>query len=266
MPFQPGREAAGEIVAVGLSVTAWTVGERVVVLASPSCGTCLYCVKRGTHLCIARELPGHSAPGSYAEYIVASADAVLLTPSSLTDEEAAPIAWAFGTALHMINVAEVRVGDAVVVTAAASAMGVACMQLARLAGAGIVIGLTRSAAKHERLRQAGADAVFNHNDPETINKIRALVSGIGVDVVLDNHGGQELIDFALDVCDLGGRYVMISSQAERFGDAVTVDPLKMIGKHLSLRACRASTRWEQEEVLRMAGRGQISMLMLMSCR
>lgn len=259
LPFQPGREAAGEIVALGSNVTTRTVGERVVLLASPSCGTCMYCTKRATNLCVARELPGQSAPGTYAEYVVAAADAVTPTPPNLTDEQVVPIVWAFGTALHMINVAELRVGDAVVVTAAASAMGVACMQLARVAGAGLVIGLTRSEAKHERLRQAGADVVFDHADPETIAKIRALVPGIGVDVVLDNHGSQELVDFGLDVCDLGGRFVMIASATERLGDSVAIDPLKMIGKHLSVRGCRSSTRWEQEEVLRMAGRGQISM-------
>ena len=63
----------------------------------------------------------------------------------------------------------------------------------------------------------------------------------------------------LDVLDLGGRYVIIASDATGFGNTLSVDPLRMIGEHISLRACRASTRWEQEEALRMAGRHQISM-------
>jgi len=130
LPFQPGREAAGEIAAVGEQVREWSAGDRVVLLASPSCGQCAYCTKRATHLCVTRELPGQSAPGTSAEYVVAAADAVTATPPNLSDVEALPIAWAYGTALHMLDVAELRVGDAVVVTAAASAMGVACVQLA----------------------------------------------------------------------------------------------------------------------------------------
>ncbi len=259
LPFQPGREAAGEIAALGSGVTGREVGERVVLLSNPSCGRCPYCVKRGTHLCVARELPGHTAPGAYADYLVVAADAILPTPADLSDHEAAPILWAYGTALHMLDVAQFRAGDSVVVTAAASAMGIAEIQLAKSAGASLVIGLTRSPAKHVDLRAAGADEVFDHRDPDTPKEIKGLVRAAGVDVVLDNHGGQELVDFGMDVLDLGGRYVIIASDATGFGNTLSVDPLRMIGKHISLRACRASTRWEQEEVLRMAGRGQISM-------
>jgi NADPH:quinone reductase-like Zn-dependent oxidoreductase len=259
LPFQPGREAAGEVVAVGSGVTNRAVGQRVVLLSNPSCGQCAYCVKRGTHLCVVRELPGHSVPGSYAEYVAARAEDVLPTPANLTDAEATPIFWAYGTALHMLKVAELRAGDSVVVTAAASAMGIACMQLARLAGASTVIGLTRSPGKHTALRAAGADHVFDHRDADTPGKIKGLVRAVGADVVLDNHGGQDLVDFGMDVLDLGGRYVLIASDASHFGNTLSVDPLRMIGKHISLRACRASTRSEQEEVMRMAARGQISM-------
>jgi NADPH:quinone reductase-like Zn-dependent oxidoreductase len=259
LPFQPGREAAGEIAAVGSGVSGREVGERVVLLSNPSCGRCSYCVKRGTHLCVARELPGHTAPGAYAEYIVVAADAILPTPASLSDREAAPILWAYGTALHMLDVAEFRAGDSVVVTAAAGAMGIACVQLAKCAGASVVIGLTRSPAKYDDLRAAGADEVFDHRDPDTPDRIRGVVRALGVDVVLDNHGGQEIVDFGMGVLDLGGRYVIIASEATGFGNTLGVDPLRMIGKHISLRACRASTRWEQEEVLRMAARRQIAM-------
>jgi NADPH:quinone reductase-like Zn-dependent oxidoreductase len=259
LPFQLGREAAGEVAALGAGVTRRTVGERVVLMSNPSCGQCAYCTKRGTHLCVARELPGHSAPGSYAEYIVARAEDVMTTPANLTDAEATPIFWAYGTALHMLDVGDLGAGDTVVVTAAASAMGIACIQLARLVGASAVIALTRSPAKHAALKAAGADHVFDHRDPETAGRIKGLVRAVGVDVVLDNHGGQDLVDFGMDVLDLGGRHVLIASDATHFGNTLSVDPLRMIGKHISLRACRASTRREQEQVMGMAARGQISM-------
>ena len=84
--------------------------ERVVLLSNPSCGRCPYCVKRGTHLCVARELPGHTAPGAYADYLVVAEDAILPTPADLSDHEAAPILWAYGTALHMLDVAQFRGG------------------------------------------------------------------------------------------------------------------------------------------------------------
>jgi NADPH:quinone reductase-like Zn-dependent oxidoreductase len=259
LPFQPGREAAGVIAAVGEGVQAFKPGDRAAVMPSPSCGRCHYCAKRATNLCIARELPGHSAPGTSAEYVVAAADAVLPVPDTVDDIQASTILWAYGTALHMVRVGDIRVGDAVVVTAASSAMGIACIQVARLAGAGLVIGLTRSPAKHQAILDSGADAVFDHQDPETANKIRGMARAIGADLVLDNYGSQELITFGTDVLDLGGRLVMIASDLNSIDGTMGYSPFRMVGKEISMRGSRGQTRWEQEAVMQMAARKQISM-------
>jgi NADPH:quinone reductase-like Zn-dependent oxidoreductase len=159
----------------------------------------------------------------------------------------------------MMHVAELGIGETVVVTAGASSMGIACIQLAKLAGASTVIALTRSAAKHQALIEAGADSVVDHRDPGAPDEIRKLVPEMGVDVVFDNHGGQELLDFSMDVLDLSGRYVLISSEATTFGNSLGIDPLRLIGKHLSLRVCRSATRRDQETVVRLAEKGKISM-------
>lgn len=259
LPFQIGREAVGEIVAVGSGVRTRTVGDRVMLLPQRSCGRCVYCQKHGSHLCVGRELPGQSAAGLFADYVLAREEDVLRTPDNLTDQQAVPILWAYGTALHMMHVAELGIGDTVLVTAAASSMGVACIQLAKLAGASTVIALTRSAAKHPALVEAGADAVVDHRDPGAADDIRKLVPEMGVDVVFDNHGGQELLDFSMDVLDLGGRYVLISSEATTFGNSLGIDPLRLIGKHISLRVCRSATHRDQETVVRLAEKGKIAM-------
>lgn len=258
LPFQPGREAAGEVAAVGPGVTGLAVGDRVVMLASAGCGTCAYCTKRATHMCVVRGLPGHSRPGACAEYLVLWADEVAPTPPNLTDEQAAPIAWAYGTAMHMLGVADFRIGDSVLVIGASSAMGIACLQLARVAGSSTVIAVTRSPAKHDPLRALGADEVVGLDLAE-IDRIRELVRAIGVDVTLDNFGNQETLTFGLEALDLGGRFVMIGNGPGGPGELQGIDPLKMIGKELSVRASRGQTRWDQVEALRMAARGQISM-------
>jgi NADPH:quinone reductase-like Zn-dependent oxidoreductase len=60
LPFQLGREGAGEIAAVGPGVFDRSVGERVVLLASPACGHCLYCDRGQGSLCVGVEIPGHT--------------------------------------------------------------------------------------------------------------------------------------------------------------------------------------------------------------
>src|SRR5207253_7649014 len=130
LPFQPGREAAGEVVAVGDGVTKHSVGDRVVLMPCPYCGKCLYCLKRATNLCF-NEMPGHTKFGAYAEYIVASEDGVLASPANRTDTELAPILWAFGAAFHGINLANISPAEVVLVTGAAGSVGIATIRLAR---------------------------------------------------------------------------------------------------------------------------------------
>jgi NADPH:quinone reductase-like Zn-dependent oxidoreductase len=259
LPFQPGREGSGEVAAVGSGVDALVVGDRVVLLPNPSCGRCHYCTKRDTHMCVMRQLPGHSVMGACAEYVVAAAEAVLRTPETVDDVQACTVVWAYGTALHMLEKGEMRVGDSVLVTAASSSMGIACLQLAKLAGAGVVIGLTRAESKHQALIANGADVVLDHRDPSTPGEIRRLIGAVGVDLVLDNYGSQELIDFASDAIDLGGRLVLIASEAAGVDDTVSVSPLRMIGKEMSVLGSRGATRREQEVALQLAARGQVWM-------
>lgn len=262
LPFQLGREGAGEIVALGEGVSDRVVGERVVLLAAPACGRCVYCDRGDGALCIGVELPGHTRFGCNAEYVTAQSGDVLVVPEDgPAFTELAPILWAYATAQHMVKLARTGVGDVVVVTAAASSVGVAAMQLARLAGADLVIGLTRSADKHDEIRAAGADVVLDHRDPDAIERIRGFCGGrIGADVVLDAYGSEELVRFAIRATDLGGRIVLAATPAADVLTDTTALPLGLVfTKHLSVLGSRGYSRGDQRQVLDLAVRGKISM-------
>lgn len=134
------------------------------------------------------------------------------------------------------------------------------MQLARLAGAKVVIGLTRSAEKHEEIRAAGADIVLDHRDPGAVEQIRGFCGGrVGADVVLDNYGSEELVQFAIRGADLGGRIVLAAPPATNaLVDTVAIPVGLAFSKHLSILGARGYTRGEQREVLELAVRGKIS--------
>jgi NADPH:quinone reductase-like Zn-dependent oxidoreductase len=262
LPFQLGREGSGEIVALGPGVRDRSVGERVVLLASPACGHCLYCDRGQGSLCVGVEIPGHTRFGFYAEYVaVHSADVFAVPDDGPGCDRLAPILWAYGCAQHMVNLARVGVGDVVLVTAAASAVGVAGMQLARLAGAGLVIGLTRSPDKHDGIRAAGADVVLDHRDPDAVAHVRSHCDGrVGADVVLDNYGSEELVQFAINTAGLGGRIVLAATPAKNpLVDTVAIPSAVVFMKHLSILGSRGATRGEQRHVLDLAVRGKISM-------
>ncbi|KAL2395824.1 hypothetical protein ABEF93_000292 [Exophiala dermatitidis] len=274
LPFQLGREAAGEIAALGAGVNTTTglqVGDKVVMMTCLACGHCPFCTQGYDNLCIRADLPGHTAPGGYAEYLVLRAENVLKVPEPTTTatgktpqsqeinwEKLACCLWSYGTVLHMVDQrARIRPGDCVLITGASSGMGTAGIQLAKLAGANPIIGLTGSPGKRQALLDAGADVVLNYRDDDVQAQIRKHTpGGFGPDVVLDMVGGH-MATLAIQVARLGARIVMAAVMG---GRTIEVDLVTVFAKHLDLLGSRASTREEQARCLQLLVDGKIDPL------
>ena len=89
----------------------------------------------------------------------------------------------------LINRAQVRPGETVLITGAAGGVGLACVELARLLGAR-VIAAVGSPAKADVVRDHGADAVIDYSSEDVRERVKALTGGEGVDVCVDNVGGK----------------------------------------------------------------------------
>ena len=253
LPFQLGREGAGEVAAVGSAVRNFAAGERVVLLTSPACGQCKFCRRGANNLCINTSLPGHTRFGCYAEYVVVPDHGLLHAPDNMSYAKLACVMWSYGTTLHMVDArGKVRPGESVLVTGASSGMGTASVQLAKVAGASPIVALTGSPAKASSLLEIGADVVLNYHEPDILQKIRTCTDG-GPDVVLDNIGGS-MLELGIAAAQMGGRVVFASFMA---GRTITLSVVDAFLKHLDLLGSRASTPGEQETVLRMAAAGQI---------
>ncbi|MFI8962640.1 NADP-dependent oxidoreductase [Streptomyces sp. NPDC053493] len=139
--------------------------------------------------------------GGYAEYVVAPARHLAPKPASLTHVEAAALPLAALTAWQaLVDAADVRPGERVLVHAAAGGVGHFAVQIAKARGAH-VIG-TASAAKHDLVRRLGADEVVDYRE----HRFEDVVSD--VDVVLDGLGG-ETAERSLKVLRPGGRLVTL---------------------------------------------------------
>jgi len=254
LPFQLGREAAGEVVHVGAQVSRFGVGDRAVAMTCPACGNCPYCVRGFDNLCISVGLPGHQRFGGYADYVVVDERDLLPAPANVPAEELACCLWSYGTVWHMIfGRAQLHAGQSAVVTAASSGMGTACIQLLRHAGASPIIAVTGSPDKVDALMKIGADHVLNYKTDDVAVRVRELTGGLGADVVLDNIGGP-MLTLGMDCVRLGGTVVAASSGAGRH---VEIDIITLFGKHINLLGTRASTRREQQLSLQAAGLGVI---------
>ncbi|MBE9373476.1 quinone oxidoreductase [Saccharopolyspora sp. HNM0983] len=161
LPFTPGSEGAGEVVATGSAVTGFAPGDRVAWAMSP---------------------------GSYAEHALVDATKAVHVPDGIDDRTAAAAALQGMTAHYLItSTYPVRTGETALVHAAAGGMGLLLTQLIKARG-GIVVGTTSTAEKERIARDAGADEVIRYTEADVAEQVRELTDGRGVDVVYDGVG------------------------------------------------------------------------------
>ena len=158
----PGLEYAGVVDAVGPGASLHRAGDRVYGLV---------------------------AGGSYAEKVVAHEREVVAVPAGLSDAAAAAVPEAFVTAWDALLVrGALAPGERVLVTAAASGVGTAAVQIARALGC-FTVGTTRSADKVRVLRELGASAAIVPEGQSFAKQVLEATGGAGVDVALELVGG-----------------------------------------------------------------------------
>ena len=213
LPFYPGIELCGEVVAVGDGVTRVSVGDRVV----------------GSRI------------GVLAELAVLDEREVFPAPAALDDAEAAALTIAYQTAWFGLHRrAALQPGETLLVHAAAGGVGTAAVQLGTAAGAR-VIGVVGSAAKIEVARAAGADVVVDRSTQDLVEVVKAETRGRGADVVFDPVGG-DAFERSTRCIAFEGRIVVVGFaggviQDVRAGHAL-VKNYGVLGLHWALYAQR----------------------------
>jgi NADPH:quinone reductase len=168
LPFIPGSEAAGRVVAVGPEVTSVRVGDRVA---------------------------STDFSGGYAQYALAPADRVVPVPETLSDELAAATMLQGLTAHYLVHDSyRIQPGDPVLVHAAAGGVGLLLTQLATKLGAR-VIGTVSTPEKEKLAHDAGAAHVIGYDN--VVGDVRRLTDGKGLPAVYDSVG-KDTFDASLD--------------------------------------------------------------------
>jgi NADPH:quinone reductase-like Zn-dependent oxidoreductase len=206
LPHVAGMDVAGEIAAVGTGVEL-ELGSRVVVKPGIHCGKCPACMRGHEHRCAAMQVVGGSRRGGYADLCVVPASHVFALPAHVEFDHAACAPTALSTAWRaIVKTAEVRAGDAVVIHGPGSGVSIFAVQLAKRAGATVIV-TGRSASKLERIRSLGADHVVSETEGSMVESVFELTDGRGADVVL-NHVGSALFPASLAMLGFDGRLVV----------------------------------------------------------
>lgn len=163
LPYTPGAEAAGTVVAVGSKVTAVKIGDPVA-----------YGISNGY--------------GSYAEFCAVPAWHLIKLPAAVDFQTAAAVMLQGMTAHYLTHTTfPIKPGDTALIHAAAGGTGLLLIQLAKMRGAK-VFGTTSSAAKASLATGVGADAVIDYTKIDFAAAVKRLTGGRGVNVVYDSIG------------------------------------------------------------------------------
>lgn len=254
LPFQLGREAAGEVARVGEQVTGFAVGDRVLQLICPACGQCENCRQGLDNLCLKARYPGHNRFGGYAQFVAVPEHELLAAPPNLPFEKLACLLWSYPTVWHAL-VVRARFGQLqdILITGASGGMGTAAIQLARLLGARRVLATSGSPQKASGLRSLGVDQVLDPDREDVPAAVRALTQGRGVDVVLDALGGP-FLTLGMRCLRMNGTLVNL---AELAGTRAELEIPVLFRMNLNVLGTRACTRAEQQLVVELAGAGRI---------
>ncbi|CAI8370273.1 MAG: Phthiocerol/phenolphthiocerol synthesis polyketide synthase type I PpsC [Rhodospirillaceae bacterium] len=160
LPFVPGSEVAGEVIALGEGVKGIALGQRVMALTSV---------------------------GGFAEIALAAADTLIPLPDGIDFTDAAAFTVAYGTSHVALETrAQLKAGETLIINGASGGVGLTALEIGKMMGA-TVIGLASTEEKRALVAERGADHVFDVADPELRDKVKALG---GADVGYDVVGGD----------------------------------------------------------------------------
>jgi NADPH:quinone reductase-like Zn-dependent oxidoreductase len=185
LPARLGYEAAGRVAAIGPDVQGFKIGDAVSMIPSFSL----------------------NAYGLYGDLANAPVHAVTHHPASLSWAEAAAVWMQYLTAYGaLIDLADLKAGDTVLIPAASSSVGLAAIQVAKMVGA-IPVALTRGSSKRDALLKAGAAHVVVTEEQDLVEEVMRTTAGKGARVVFDPVGGPTVAKLVKATAHLGTVYL-----------------------------------------------------------
>ena len=234
-------------------------GDRVAARAKLPCGKCSLCQNERSELCRKGPVIGFDLPGCFSEIASVPEIALVKVDDCISDSEAACL-QSLSDSVAAVETAQLKIGDSVVIFGQGS-MGLECLQIARLSGAGLVMTVDVRDEACQVSRELGADHALNARTNDVLECVRDLTNGNGADVVFECAGGSpqqglaghETLLRALDGVRSGGKIVGVSW----FGG-----PLSLNIDYLRERSLRylfpdISTQAHLEHTVRLVASGRV---------
>ena len=256
-----GHEYCVRIVEVGEGVTRFRPGDRVAARAKLPCEACPLCLGGRMTLCRKGPVIGFQLPGCFCELAVLPEIALTKVDDCISNSEAACL-QSLSDSVASVETANIRIGDSVALFGQGS-MGLECMQVARLSGAGRIIAVDVRDEACDMARRLGADHVINAAKDDPVEAIRELTGGNGADVVFECAGGSakqglagtRTLLQAIDAVRSGGTIVGVSW----FGGTVDFPVDTLRERSLRYVFPDISTLEHLEHTVRLVASGRVNM-------
>lgn len=250
VPITLGHEPSGVISAIGPEVKEWKVGDRVAINPFLTCGKCANCLSGNPEICLSRRVIGIHTEGGLAEFLKIPSKNLIALPPHIPFDHGGIAVDAVATPFHaLISRGALKVGEKVAIFGCGG-LGIHGVQIAKVCGASLVIAIDVSDLALERAKRVGADETIHARDGNLIQKIKALTSGLGVDLSVEFIGLRETIEQAIKCIRVGGRVVVVGLGPEEIS---LPPPTNFVRTELSLFGSYGSTTKEIQTVISLIG-------------
>jgi 2-desacetyl-2-hydroxyethyl bacteriochlorophyllide A dehydrogenase len=260
-PMILGHEPSGIVAAIGPGVKQFKEGDRVLLPAVYTCGSCQACRDGRENICSTMVMFGNHVDGAYAEYVKAPAKDAFPLPAEIPLEDASIIADAVSTPFHAVkNRGQVRPGDKVAVFGCGG-VGINAVQIAVAAGA-TVFAVDMVEEKLEKARELGASGAINASKEADVGKALRKMSGGGVDVAFEVIGNPDVIATAFSAVKNGGRLVVVGYTDKN----VTINAGRIMFREMEILGSLGCRPVDYPRIIEMVRAGRLKLSALITAR
>jgi propanol-preferring alcohol dehydrogenase len=251
LPFIPGHEAIGIVVAAGAGVTIVKEGDRVgVPWLYSACGHCEYCLAAWETVCPDAQFGGYTRNGGFAEYILADPDYVAHIPSGLSSVEAAPLICAGITTYKGIKQTEAKPGEWIAISGVGG-LGHLAIQYAKAMGL-MVCAVDIDDGKLAHAKALGADLTLNAKTQDYASVLKKETGGGAHGVLIT---APSLIAFkqGIGMARKRGTCVLVGLPPGEF----PIPLFEVVANCVTIRGSFVGTRKDMAEALAFAAEGKV---------
>ncbi len=261
IPMIMGHEGAGIVAELGSEVQGISVGDHVALEPISGCGHCHQCQNGFQNMCLAWNHLGLTEHGTFAEYIVVSANKAHKISADLDFAEAA-CCEPMGLVVRSLEQSQPMVGETVAILGPGS-LGIMHLLAYKAAGASkvIMVGLDQDHERFTLARKLGTDHIINLSKQDATEAILEYTNGHGADIVVETANSPKATQMSFDLAAPRGRVVLFGLYPE-----ASFSPVNMLRKGLTVYGDVAQVTRQYLRAINWMETGKVSVRELVTNR